>query len=172
MGASKNRPVLIKWIFTRGVSQQFNTLKIHLSEYTEFCPSLCRLCLTDGVVGAYVQFDLNQTLSQFLHWHDFSSSQICALAVRNSIGEGATLWKNDEGQNLETHSWKVANKLSLLFAFCSSPASPSACCFCAQEISDAIFTFSWARECSFHTERETFSPIACFWPPLSLNVLW
>lgn len=70
--------------------------KIHLS-ITEFCPSLPPpFSLTDGVVGAYVQFDLNQTLSQFLHWHEnLCEPDSRTLAVRNSSGEVATLRKND-----------------------------------------------------------------------------
>lgn len=114
--SSKNRPRHIKRTFTRvSVNNLINWKSIYLN--AEFCPSLHCLSLTDGVVGAYVQFDLNQTLSQFLHWHEISASQIHTLAVRNSSGEGATLWKNDEGQNLERHSRKSHRNFSLLFHF-------------------------------------------------------
>ncbi len=148
MWRSKNRPQHIKRKFTRvSVNNLINWKSIYLN--TEFCPSLHCLSLTDGVVGAYVQFDLNQTLSQFLHWHEISASQIHTLAVRNSSGEGATLWKNDEGQNLERHSRKSQKNfpcccISLVSCMCvfffffslfhslSLSLPSSACCFCAE----------------------------------------
>lgn len=142
MWRSKNRPQHKKRKFTRvSVNNLINWKFIYLN--TEFCPSLRCLSLTDGVVGAYVQFDLNQTLSQFLHWHEISASQIHTLAVRNSSGEGATLWKNDEGQNLERHSLKSQKNFSLLSRFVcvlfffptpllSLSLSSSASCFCAE----------------------------------------
>lgn len=142
MWRSKNRPRRIKRTFTRvSVNNLINWKSIYPN--AELCPSLHCLSLTDGVVGAYVQFDLNQTLSQFLHWHEISASQIRTLAVRNSSGEGATLWKNDEGQNLERHSRKSQRNFSLLFRFrlcavfipsnsLSLSSSSSACCFCAE----------------------------------------
>lgn len=165
---SKNRPAHIKRIFTRvSVNNLINWKSIYLN--TEFCPSLHCLSLTDGVVGAYVQFDLNQTLSQFLHWHEISASQIHTLAVRNSSGEGATLWKNDEGQNLERHSRKSQKNFPCCFIFfCvyvfSFPSST--CCFCARagEISDTILTlnFFFFLETTFlsHTMKRTIFPIA------------
>lgn len=126
MWCANNSPQHIKWTFTGvSVNNLINWKSIYLN--TEFCPSLHCLSLTDGVVGAYVQFDLNQTLSQFLHWHEISASQIHTLAVRNSSGEGATLWKNDEGQNLERHSRKSTKNFSLSHFTCVQdffPPSP------------------------------------------------
>lgn len=118
--------------------------------------------LTDGVVGAYVQFDLNQTLSQFLHWHEISASQIHTLAVRNSSGEGATLWKNDEGQNLERHLRKSQKNFPCCFTpvVCFLSLPPFTCFFfflCwAGKITDAILMLSFFSLFLFAGDREMF----------------
>lgn len=184
MWRSKNRPQHIKRKFTRvSVNNLINWKSIYLN--TEFCPSLHCLSLTDGVVGAYVQFDLNQTLSQFLHWHEISASQIHTLAVRNSSGEGATLWKNDEGQNLERHSRKSQKKFPCCLHFARvlffSPSlfflSPLLCMLflCrAGGISDAILMLCFCgrqRNVPFTHTDTPFSQLP-LWPPLSLNGVW
>lgn len=170
---SNNSPQHIKWTFTgMSVNNLINWKSIYLN--TEFCPSLHCLSLTDGVVGAYVQFDLNQTLSQFLHWHEISASQIHTLAVRNSSGEGATLWKNDEGQNLERHSRKSTKNFSLSHFTCVQDFFP--------HLLVCVFFLCWEAEIlhtvclpemgiSPQTNTHYFSQLPQ-WPPLSLNGVW
>lgn len=135
--------------------------------------------LTDGVVGAYVQFDLNQTLSQFLHWHEISASQIHTLAVRNSSGEGATLWKNDEGQNLERHLRKSKKNFPCCVTrvVCFLSLSPSFACFFSgllklPMLSQCfLFLYRRQRNVPFTHTSAPFSQLPP-WPPLSLNGVW